>query len=641
MFVDTIEPKLDDFELLTTLTGNSGDIYVLVSSDHMRLLLAVCAGVENNKPALSSIKNLLSEKNVTCSINENAIQDLLDSLSESQPCTDYVVIGRGKEPVNGQDSHLLPLFDPDNQKVNEGDALFKQVAAAKGKKGKDIFGELVEAKDGKELKLTIGTNVVMDEEKDCYVAEVDGFAVLSATGTNNHVAVSEDFVVSIEEGGMRASVSFDDTERTGEDLIKFIKSIGINTGLQEDSIKKAVGSEGSNKLLIAEGVPVEEGEEADIKYYFSRKKCWKTIKSTNCQLQGKNVLQMYEPDQVLLKLKLPVQGTDGVNIFGVKLPAKTIKETTIIAGDNVNSEQKQNVIAFYPKMRGAPILTNHKLEVIDEFIVNGDLHPDVGDIDFEGNIIVNGDIQNGPGLRSDKNISVKGVVYKSSLKADGDIEVMSGLSSIEPGQIHCKGNFSTRYLDECHIEVDGDLIVENEIIASHIYCRGALICENGEIHGGNISVLRGVNVGSLGSESQVITHLAVGIDYIYERHLREASPEIKSLNQEELRINQELYEFKIKPEILKLATPQQKQDFKSKLLRLTAIVKKKKEINEPLEIMKEAVDKVANKEIQVNQLIYPGTRIKLGEASYECRLAIKGPVRLVEGRKNQVKFIEN
>jgi len=635
MFEELSEPKFSDWSLLTSLTDASGEIYIISRSDNMQISLAISLGCNQRTPASSTIKRLLSSKDIKCPINDEAIIRAINSLCDQSPCTDFVLIGEGTPALDGKDGYLKPLFDPTQPRVSAGDPLFKVMPPTQGSKGVDIFGQEVAPKAGESIKPEIGQHVIKDKETEQYQAEVDGFAMI----LRHKVLVSKYFNIQINADASQANLSFRKDETCDEDLFKLLKELDISYGLKEDSIRRSLDVDEINNLIIAEGTPVEEGQDAAVLYNFARKKTWRTIGKQYAKIQQQPILQMYDPSHVVLKIKAAVKGTDGVNVFGEKILAKTVKDINVMAGENVHTEQKQGIQFFSGKMRGTPIFNKNRLDIIDEFIVDGDLHPDIGNIDFEGNILIKGDVQNGFILKSKKDITVKGVVYKSSLFADGNIVVTAGISGIGPGNFNCKGCLETTYIDECYIELDGDLIVTNEIIASHIFCRGAVICEKAEIHGGDLIALRGINVKAIGSEHQVRTHVTAGMDYIYESHLKAAQTQIKKLDLEEVKLNHDLYEFKLKPEIIKLATPKQKQDFKDKLQRLAAIAKEKRELLEPLEAMKAEVDKVAHPEIQVHKIIQPGTTIEIGENSYHTRLAIKGPVRVIDDKK--IRFVEN
>lgn len=161
---------------------NSFDL--LVSDDHMECFVKK---LNSNIFDPREVLFFLKKKNILYGHIKESIEELANA-----PEGSIKLVAKGSEPVRGEDAYLVFFFEPENkykpkededgnvdfrninviQQVDKGDPLLIKVPATKGIDGYDVFGNIIKATPGNDVKLPTGRNV--------YVSS-DGLKILSTT----------------------------------------------------------------------------------------------------------------------------------------------------------------------------------------------------------------------------------------------------------------------------------------------------------------------------------------------------------------------------------------------------------------------------------------------------------------------------
>lgn len=619
-----LEPRLVNCELLLSHSDEAGDIHLIVSEDRLSVFLAVSTVDGKKRHSVKTIKTLLAEKGVAAKIDEPLVEQMLGSLREPFSATSYTKIAAGVSPADGENSRLRPLFSAPNGAVSQGEELAVEIAPGEGSKGVDVFGAEIPGKPGETVEIRLGENVVLDEESGKIVAARNGFALVAG----NAVAVSPCFQVKVSEDRYQATVSFDHPQAGFADLARLLASVGIVFGLQEKPLKAAFAEGLADALAAAQGIKPVEGKDAEIEYHFARKTGWQTIDGRHWKIQRQNVLAMFDAGEKLILITPAIAGVPGKTVFGELAPVRKAHGAAITAGRNAVQETVDGIQVFSGKIRGAPILHGNVLEVVDEYVVDGDMRPDSGEIRFGGNVVVKGDVVSGDAIYSDKDIVVKGAVYDAILHAKGNISVESGIHGAKAGKVACGGNLTAKYLDDCFIEVAGDVVIANEIIASHVCCLGVVRCGNGAIYGGEIVALKGIDAKYIGNSSYVKTQVIAGKDYTLLSALKLHDEEKARLNGERVALNEQIQQYKANPKAVALMSAKQREGLKAMLLRLTDIAKQIEVVDSIFNEVKQREVDAGVREMHVRKALYPGVRVEMGAAFHDIREEVGGPVKV-------------
>ncbi|KUK36632.1 MAG: Putative polymerase, partial [Thermacetogenium phaeum] len=209
-----------------------------------------------------------------------------------------------------------------------------------------------------------------------------------------------------------------------------------------------------------------------------------------------------------------------------------------------------------------------------------------------------------------------------------------GIRGIGKGRISAGGSVYARYLENAYVEASQDVIIGESVIQSTISAGGKVIVrgESGQLVGGFCCAGREIEAKSVGSQLEVATQLQVGIK-------PDLMAEIKAIIQKEAEVKAQLE--RITNTLQRLlnaqASRERKLSVKEKILlrnlrearqRLQGQIQ---EIETEREEFSRKVRSLAEGRVKVQNYIYPGVTIKIGELSYYVRDKMQHVVFLQEG----------
>ncbi|MDD7274772.1 MAG: FapA family protein [Treponema sp.] len=182
-------------------------------------ITATAPGVGGAEIMADTIANALSSQGIVAGIDLNKIDDFVDHPVYGLP----YVVAEAIKPVDGRDAYIEYNFETDRSKLKmqesetgqvnfkelnliqnvvEGQPLAKKIPAERGKGGKTIFGRYLEAKNGKDINLPLGKNVVVDSDGHTILAATNGQVLLIADKINVEPVMEIEGDVSIKTGNI-------------------------------------------------------------------------------------------------------------------------------------------------------------------------------------------------------------------------------------------------------------------------------------------------------------------------------------------------------------------------------------------------------------------------------------------------------
>lgn len=244
--------------------------------------------------------------------------------------------------------------------------------------------------------------------------------------------------------------------------------------------------------------------------------------------------------QALARVIEPGQGKPGRTVFGKPLPAKSGRRAPLGAGPNVELDATGN---FRSKLDGHVFLRGVALCVEPVYHVRGHVDLGVGNLDVAGTIHCHRDVGDGFTLRAREHILVEGLVLDSVLLAGGDIEVGGGITFREFGRVRAGGRLFARHLVNVRAEVADAVWVQSQVVNCRISAAGRVHCKHGQIVGGSITALGGIEVRHLGAEAGTRTIVRVSADTFETEETRALTLHIAELESALNRIETRLGPF--------------------------------------------------------------------------------------------------
>ncbi len=327
--------------------------------------------------------------------------------------------------------------------------------------------------------------------------------------------VYADFIPGLGEGKTLTS------DMVREELAKN----GITYGIDNEAIEKAVDkAETIKKTLpavkIAFGVPPERGEDGRIEYGFDteqKEESFRILPDGRIDYHASKNIIMVEKGQFLARIIGPTVGKQGIDVFGNHIPGESGLPATLTPGRGVKKSEDGS--EFVAECSGSVILNGSVIEVVNTYIVNGDVDYSTGNIVFNGNVVINGIVPDGFEVKAEGDVIVAKIVEAAKIEAGRDVIIKGGVQGKGKGLISAGRDVRIGYAQNARLEAQGNIYIDNFAINSYIFtCRYLIMKEKrGSVIGGEIVAQRGIEVKSLGSESGVKTFVEVGSNYLMLR----------------------------------------------------------------------------------------------------------------------------
>jgi hypothetical protein len=299
---------------------------------------------------------------------------------------------------------------------------------------------------------------------------------------------------------------------------------GIIFGIVEESIIEEWlygPARQGGKLLIAEGKPPVPPTPGEIQYYFpiNFKRPGRINPDGSMDYRDRGEIPHAAEGMKLASKTFPEPGEPGLDVKGKEITVPEPVDPAFSAGPGTRFNEEKSEI--FSTIQGEPHLdVMGGVSVNKEFKVKGDVGFETGNIEFDGNVVVPGEVKEG--------FSVKCVsltareICGAQVDLSGDLNVSMGI--MDTKLINVKGNIQAKYIRNSTINSYGDLTVQKEIVDSTIYLSGACNNERGSILNSTVSAKLGIKAGAVGNESSGPSVLTVGVD----EHLIRLGDKIKS-----------------------------------------------------------------------------------------------------------------
>ncbi|WP_448555088.1 DUF342 domain-containing protein [Thalassotalea montiporae] len=219
-----------------------------------------------------------------------------------------------------------------------------------------------------------------------------------------------------------------------------------------------------------------------------------------------------------LAKKIPLtEGIKGYTVTATPLLPEPGQDTSLIPGEGTVVSPKNENVLISTKV-GLPKIIDNGMEVDEVYKINN-VDVGTGHIDFQGSVIIDGDVCEGMRVSATGDITIGGFVESAQLTAGGDITIASGIIGKKQdldGQdadirdfrmsatIRAGGNLFAKYCQYADIQCTGNVRIENQLMHSLIDVGGVLWVgeedkANGKLIGGLISASSSIHAGIVGA----------------------------------------------------------------------------------------------------------------------------------------------
>ncbi len=333
------------------------------------------------------------------------------------------------------------------------------------------------------------------------------------------------------------------------DVYKGISKKRVNSLLFEASGSKS-GTE--HKDIVAIGLPPRNGKPSYIKPLFPNA----LERILQPQEVGNNKVNMRNlgdilcvPVSVAVAQRIaPTKGRKGFTVSDEPLVAKEGDWVNIKLGTNTQiSEADENFVIA--TVAGLPKFENSVMVIEDTFQTKG-VNVGTGNIEYDGAVIVNGDVTESMVVIAKGDITINGFVESATIQAGGDIIITEGAMgrmNEEDCKLHAHGSVFVQHGQGLDIITKKNLNVRKQLAYSRVKCAGKVtIGESdkpmGSIFASTIQSGSTIYAGSVGA----ISGSALNIDFSENVNLLSKRYEAVTVMLKQLRENSFDHEVKLR-----------------------------------------------------------------------------------------------
>lgn len=308
---------------------------------------------------------------------------------------------------------------------------------------------------------------------------------------------------------------------TYEELVEFLHLRKITHGIREKTLRKMIEErQYYEEVIIAKGTTASKGKNGYFEFHFNTTPETKPIilpdGSVDYNKLGK--IELAKTGQLLATYHSSISAVHGSDIFGNNTFIEEAVDLPPLKGKGFVSTPDGR--EYYASSEGKITYSkpDHQLMVTPIYIIDGNVDNATGDIRFNGDVLVKGNVFANTTIRTTGNITVEGHVEIANLHAGKNVILKNGMQGSGTGTINSRGQVMAKFLEQTSVYAGGN-VSANAILNCTIESGAEVIVSGnrGTIIGGSTKAVEKITAYSLGNRVGVKTKLIVG----FEREFKE------------------------------------------------------------------------------------------------------------------------
>jgi len=319
-----------------------------------------------------------------------------------------------------------------------------------------------------------------------------------------------------------------------EYIMEKISNRGICLNIDYDLIRslydRYLNGEIIIQSVIATGTKSVNGRDSELILHFDRvdprpkifpdgRVDYKTVES----------FVVIEKGDILLTKKPATEGRSGVTVFDTESQPVIGKDFDVIMGEGVTVNETGMV--YSATDNGYVDFHLNKISVIPTYVVKN-VDYTTGNIKFNGNVHIKGDVLPGFKVNAAKSIIVDGICQDCELIAGGNIILRTGIKSTGEGLLKSERNIVVGYGENTKIYAKRSIVIKKYAYNCELYSGTVIeaMSNDGIIAGGIVKAFSEISVKQLGNKGNSKFSVIVGSKYFAEKDLAKLRSEKNKLS---------------------------------------------------------------------------------------------------------------
>ena len=440
--------------------------------------------------------------------------------------------------------------------------------------------------------------------------------------TLNVGSIDESLFVTCSAENMSAIVRFYPPSTTGrkltkEDIVHQLGRQGVHFGIDEQQIESFLNDRKyCTSYILAEAEMPIEGHSASIEYHFntdlSRKP--KLNEDGSVDFHQLDTVSHIEKGMVLATLTPAVQGKPGTDVLGrpIKPHSVNVKFLKQVKHTKLSPDGLQLV----SEVNGHAMLVDGQLFISDTYTVPANVDPSTGDINYNGNVEVVGNVNTGYKIEATGDIIIDGVVEGAELYAGGQIILKRGIQGMGRGILKAGTNIVSKFIESAEVNAGGFLQTES-IMHSTVSVGGEIIVKGrkGFITGGSVRSGKFIEAKTVGSVMGTNTALEVGVNMALSEEAKALEKERQELTGQIDRAEKIIFYISKKIKEREQLPPEKLEQFQQLSAQKKVMENRIVEIDDKIDKINEELDNAVGGYIRIDDVIYPGCKVTVSNVS--------------------------
>ena len=300
-----------------------------------------------------------------------------------------------------------------------------------------------------------------------------------------------------------------------EEILTFLGNNGVKVGINTSRVSAMIKKEIYNHdQKVAEGTPPVPGVDGYYEFFFevtgTGKKHPRIRPDGSVDYTSVNLIECVQAGDKLAVYHPAVKEKAGMSVKGRAIPGKRAKELPPLRTTGCTYVEEE--MAYYADIEGRVEASKSKLSVTGVQEFKKDIDIVFGNINFNGDVIIRGDVSEGVSVKATRSITIEGVFHGDYIEAGEDIVIKGGVLGSNGTRIVGKGDVLADFMEYADVEADGE-VAANYILDSKVVSKAVVHAtgEKGSIVGGDVYGMRGVEAKFLGNDVFLKTCVSAGV----------------------------------------------------------------------------------------------------------------------------------
>ncbi|MAE70753.1 MAG: hypothetical protein CME06_09820 [Gemmatimonadetes bacterium] len=403
--------------------------------------------------------------------------------------------------------------------IDVGQILATKTAREEGDDGVGVDGEAIEAESGRDLMIEAGEGVEVDRSGLVFVSHGPETTLPALCGSTltceSMVGVSEDLLLAhFPRDGARKGLTIPD--RAG--IVAALRRAGVEHGIVDaevDSLAEKAGktwTPGTPRIELAVGTHPAHGEPARFVCHIDTQNKFVGAEGDE-RVDFREMIhsRAVEEGHHLASRVPPTKGAaPGKSVLGTELACRDGFDRTPRPGRGVRLSEDGR--EYYATREGVYNQRKNSIEVLENYVVDGDVDFSVGHVDTKCMVTVEGTVAAGFDVRADGPVFVGRSVEDAVIRTTASVYVGEGIYFASRAEVYAGEEVDVAVVDRALIVAEGDVMVRREAINADIRTLGTL--RFGRVKsravGGALRAAKRIEAETIGSELGTTTLVEVG-----------------------------------------------------------------------------------------------------------------------------------